>query len=565
MARVTIALAQLNTLAGDLAGNAANILRAAQDAHAQGADILVTPELALTGYPPEDLLLRPAFVQSQDATLADLQAQLACLQGLHVVLGHVRQQDGRLYNAASVLLHGQCLGTYHKQHLPNYGVFDERRYFTPGAQALVFSVKGLAFGVNVCEDLWLGDTAAQARAAGAQVLLALNASPFALNKAQERAQTLRRHAAGLALIYVNQIGGQDELVFDGASFAMDARGDITARLPAFRQALGLVCLDARHADGAPRPVNAAAQAQWPDRHAQVWQALVLAVRDYVHKTGFARVLLGLSGGIDSAVVLALAVDALGADSVSTVMMPSRYTADISLADARQMAQTLGVAYREIPISPMTDAFETALRPALQGLAADATEENIQARVRGNLLMALSNKTGALVLTTGNRSELATGYCTLYGDMAGAFAPLKDVPKTLVYALAHWRNAQPPRPVIPARILSRPPSAELRPDQTDQDSLPPYDVLDDILARHIEQNASVQDIAAAGHAPDLVRRVLRMVQASEYKRRQGAVGPNVTPRAFGRGWRMPIANGFGQGGTALRTAAAAQPPTQETTP
>jgi len=538
MARVTIALAQLNTLVGDLAGNAAKVLHAAQKAHAQGADVLVTPELALTGYPPEDLLLRPAFIQMQAQALAKLQAQLATLQGLHVVLGHVQWHDGRLHNAASVLLHGQCLGTYHKQHLPNYGVFDELRYFAPGARALVFEVKTVAFGVNICEDLWLGHTAAQAREYGAQALLVLNASPYTLDKAQERLQTLRRHADGLPLIYVNQIGGQDELVFDGASFAMDTRADVTARLPAFEEAIGLVSLDA---DYVPRPVDAIAATPWPDRPAQVWQALVLALRDYVRKTGFTRVLLGLSGGIDSAVVLALAVDALGADKVSTVMMPSRYTAEISLADARQMAQGLRVAYREIPISPMVDAFETALQPAFAGLPADATEENIQARVRGNLLMALSNKTGALVLTTGNRSELATGYCTLYGDMAGAFALLKDVPKTLVYALARWRNAQ--SPAIPTRIIERPPSAELRPDQTDQDSLPPYDVLDDILARHMQDNASAADIIAAGHAPALVERVLRMVRINEYKRRQGAIGPNVTTRAFGRGWRMPIAHGF----------------------
>jgi len=551
MARVTIALAQLNTLAGDLAGNAGRVLHAARQAHAQGAHVLVTPELALTGYPPEDLLLRPAFVQEQNQALTRLQAQLACLQGLHVVIGHVQRQDGRLFNTASVLLHGQCLGSYHKQHLPNYGVFDELRYFAPGARALVFPVQGLRLGVNICEDLWLGRTASQARDQGAQALLVLNASPFTQEKMQERLQTLHRHANGLPLVYVNQVGGQDELVFDGASFAMDARGEITARLPAFEEALGLVCLDA---DGAPHPVDAAATAQWPDDHAQVWQALTLALRDYLRKTGFARVLLGLSGGIDSALVLALAVDGLGANAVSAVMMPSPYTADISLADARQMAQTLGVAYREIPIAPMVAAFETALAPAFAGLPADATEENIQARVRGNLLMALSNKTGALVLSTGNRSELATGYCTLYGDMAGAFALLKDVPKTLVYALARWRNAQ--SPVIPERIITRPPSAELRPDQTDQDSLPPYDVLDAILARHIEDNASAAEIVAAGYAPALVERVLRMVQVNEYKRRQAAVGPNVTARAFGRGWRLPIANGF------LEPASAAAP-SQET--
>jgi len=538
MARITIALAQLNTLAGDLAGNAANILHAARQAHSQGAAILVTPELGLTGYPPEDLLLRPAFIQQQNQMLDELRAQLSTLQGLHVVLGHVHTTAGHLYNAASVWLEGRCLGTYNKQHLPNYGVFDELRYFTPGTQPLVFAVQDTQFGVQICEDLWLGKSSSQAREHGAQVLLVLNASPYTLDKAQERWQAVRRHAHGLPLIYVNQVGGQDELVFDGASFATDASGAIAARLPAFTQSLGLVALDA---DGVPRPVNTEADSTWPDRTAQVWQALVLALRDYVHKTGFARVLLGLSGGIDSAVVLALAVDALGADKVSSVMMPSRYTADISLADARQMAQTLGVVYREIPIHTLVDAFETALQPVFVGLSADTTEENIQARVRGNLLMAISNKTSALVLSTGNRSELATGYCTLYGDMAGAFAPLKDVPKTLVYTLARWRNTQ--SAVIPERIITRAPSAELRPDQTDQDSLPPYAVLDDILARHIETNASAQDIVVAGHTPALVQRVLRMVQVNEYKRRQAAIGPNVTTRAFGRSWRFPIANGF----------------------
>jgi len=535
MSRITLALAQLDTFVGDLSGNAAKILAAAREAHARGADILITPELALSGYPPEDLLLRPAFIQAQNTALAALQQALAAFHGLHVVVGHVAHP----HNAASVLFQGQCLGTYYKRHLPNYGVFDELRYFTPGSQALVFTVKGVQFGVNICEDLWLGDSPAQAQAQGAQVLLVLNASPYALDKAQERLDTVRRHAVGLPVIYVNQVGGQDELLFDGASFATDAQGHITARLPAFGvDTLGLVALDDTLT---PQPIDALARAQWPAQHAQVWQALVLALRDYVHKTGFTHVLLGLSGGIDSAVVLAVAVDALGADRVSTVMMPSPYTADISRIDARTMAAGLGVAYQEIPISPMVAAFEMALQPAFADLPADTTEENIQARVRGNILMALSNKTRALVLSTGNRSELAAGYCTLYGDMAGAFALLKDIPKTLVYALAHWRNAQ--SPVIPQRIIERPPSAELRPDQTDQDSLPPYEVLDDILARHIEQNATPAQITAAGHPPALVTRVLHLVRVNEYKRRQAAVGPNVTPRAFGRAWRFPIANGF----------------------
>lgn len=538
MARVITALAQINTLAGDLPGNAALIRDAAAQAHAQGADILLTPELALTGYPPEDLLLRPGFLHDQAHALAQLCDQLAAHRGLHAVVGHVQLSDGCLYNAASVFLEGKCLGTYRKQQLPNYGVFDERRYFAPGDQPLVFRVKGMALGINICEDVWLGDSPQQARQAGAQALLVLNASPFTLDKAQERLQAVRRFAAGLPVVYANQVGGQDELVFDGASFAADSKGQVTATMAPFTEGVGLVALDG---DAAPVALNAAAQAAWPQRHEQAWQALVLSLRDYVRKTGFSRVLLGLSGGIDSALVLAVAVDALGADKVATVMMPSRYTADISLADAREMADGLGVPHQEIPIGPMVDAFEAALQPAFAGLPADTTEENIQARVRGNLLMALSNKTGALVMTTGNRSELATGYCTLYGDMAGAFALLKDVPKTLVYDLARWRNQQ--SPVIPVRIIERPPSAELRPDQTDQDSLPPYDVLDDILARHLEGNASAADIVAAGHDRDLVLRVLRLVRINEYKRRQAAVGPNITSRAFGRGWRFPIANGF----------------------
>ena len=530
MGRVAVGMAQINTKVGDLAGNAAKILKAAAQAHADGARLLLTPELALTGYPPEDLLYRPVFLQEQDRALERLQADLAAFAGLHVVIGHVSHDADTLFNTASVFADGKRIGQYRKQELPNYGVFDEKRYFSPGSEPFVFDVDGVRFGVAICEDLWESRCAQTARDAGAQAMLVLNASPFTQNKVQERRNSLRQNAAGLPVVYVNQVGGQDELVFDGASFIADACGNVCFQAAQFEELVTVQTLDTQASQAPVEPL--------PDSHAQVWGALVLAVRDYVRKTGFSRVLIGLSGGMDSALALAIAVDALGAENVSTIMMPSRYTADISTHDAREMAEGLGVAYREILIGGLVNAFDTALAPAFEGLAADTTEENIQARIRGNLLMAVSNKTGALVLTTGNKSEMATGYCTLYGDMAGAFAVLKDVPKTLVYALARWRNLQ--SPIIPVRIIERPPSAELRPDQTDQDSLPPYDVLDAIIEQHIEHDAGAEAIIAQGYDADVVRRVLRLIRINEYKRRQAAIGPNVTSRAFGRGWRVPVA-------------------------
>ena len=534
MGRVAIGMAQINTRVGDLAGNAAKILAAAARAHAGGARLLVTPEMALTGYPTEDLLFRPAFLSEQDRVLERLQADLAAFEGLTAVVGHVSHESGGLFNAASVFEGGRRIGLYRKQELPNYGVFDERRYFRAGDEPLVFEADGVQFGVAICEDLWKEGCAYRARELGAQAMLVLNASPFTQHKVRERRETVRRYSAGLPVAYVNQVGGQDELVFDGGSFMTDAGGNVCFQAPQFEETVAVRMLDTEaRADDVQ-----AERDPLPDMHAQVWGALVLAVRDYVGKTGFSRVLIGLSGGMDSALVLAIAVDALGAENVGTVMMPSRYTADISTHDAREMAEGLGVAYREIAIGDLVEAFDTALAPAFAGLAADTTEENIQARIRGNLLMALSNKSGALVLTTGNKSELATGYCTLYGDMVGAFAVLKDVPKTLVYALARWRNAQ--SPVIPVRIIERPPSAELRPDQTDQDSLPPYDVLDAILEQHIEHDACAGAIVAQGYDAETVHRVLRLVRISEYKRRQAAIGPNITSRAFGRGWRLPVA-------------------------
>jgi NAD+ synthase (glutamine-hydrolysing) len=561
---VKAALAQINAKVGDLAGNARLLAAAARQAHAQGATLVLAPELALSGYPPEDLLLRPAFMAACADALQSLAADLADCAGLHLIVGHPHQFGMRgdvrskslavqqRFNAASVLAGGQVLGTYCKRELPNYQVFDERRYFASGRDAglapLVVDVGGLRVGVLICEDAWFDEPAQAACDAGAQLLCVLNASPFHLDKAGEREARMaeRARAVGRPLLYSHLVGGQDEVVFDGASFALDARGAVTARAPAFESAL--LMLDVA-ADGSAH----GAVAEVPCIESQAWSALVVGVRDYLGKNGFPGALIGLSGGIDSALVLAVAVDALGADRVRAVMMPSPYTADISWLDARDMAARLGVQYDEIAIAPMFDAFRASLAPHFAGRAEDTTEENLQARIRGTLLMALSNKLGAIVLTTGNKSEMATGYCTLYGDMAGGFAVIKDVAKTLVYRLAEWRNQQPTvladgkngetGPVIPERIITRPPSAELRPDQTDQDSLPPYAVLDAILARYMEEDQGIEDIVAAGFDRADVERVTWLIKLNEYKRRQSPVGIRITHRAFGRDWRYPITSGF----------------------
>ncbi|OWT80624.1 MULTISPECIES: NAD+ synthase [unclassified Achromobacter] len=546
MSTARVSIAQINACVGDLAGNAQRVLAAARQAHEQGTDILLTPELVLTGYPPEDLLLRPQFVQEQLRVLDGLRQELAQFKGLRVVIGHVDSAAGApgspLYNAASVLFEGQVLGCYRKRELPNYSVFDEQRYFQADGTPLTFEVAGVTFGVVICEDMWFDRAPTAARAAGARVLLVPNASPYNTGKQDER-QRVARHCVSVsdcAVIYANLVGGQDELVFDGASFAMDRAGRMTARLADFAEAVQSVEVDA---EGNVRPV---APLQAPGvvegrTEAQVWQALVLGVRDYLGKNRFPGVIIGLSGGIDSAVVLAVAVDALGADNVRAVMMPSRYTADISQIDAEDMARRLGVRYDVITIGSVVDSFEAMLAPHFAGLAVDATEENIQARARGTLLMALSNKTGRLVLTTGNKSEMTTGYCTLYGDMAGGFAVIKDVPKTLVYRLAVWRNRE--QEIIPDRIITRPPSAELREDQKDQDSLPPYDILDGIIERYMERNESAAEIVAAGFPREAVEQVVRLIRINEYKRRQAPPGPRITPRAFGRDWRYPVTNGF----------------------
>ena len=537
MSAQKIALVQMNPMLGDLAGNAQLIHKAAQDALKQGAKLVVTPELALTGYPPEDLLLRPAFIEKAQQQLDLLMKELGQYSGLTVVVGHPKKTPAGLHNYASVLQNGKVIAGYAKQELPNHEVFDEVRYFVPGKEACVFECEGIRYGVILCEDAWHAGPAKQAHSAGAQVLLVPNASPYHLKKEALRIDVLRAHIAQtkMPLVYVNAVGGQDELVFDGGSFALNADGEVVMVMPQFKVDLGIVSVSSsgQLEQGLISPPQSL--------EAQAYQAVVLGVRDYVTKNHFPGVIIGLSGGVDSALVLAIAVDALGADKVRAVMMASRYTADISWIDASELAKNLGVQYDEIPISGPVDALEESLAAQFKGLKLDATEENIQARVRGTLLMALSNKTGRLVLTTGNKSEMAVGYCTLYGDMAGGFAVLKDIAKTLVYRLCEYRNSI--KPVIPERILTRAPSAELRPDQTDQDSLPSYAVLDGIVERYMEQNQSIAQIVAAGFDPESVEKVTRLIKLNEYKRRQAPPGVRVTTRAFGRDWRYPITSQF----------------------
>lgn len=537
MSSQKIALAQINPLLGDLPGNAQLISQAAAQAFEQGAVIVLTPELSLTGYPPEDLLLRPAFIEAADRELSCLILELQKFPGLTVIVGHPKRTAAGLQNYASVIRDGKVIAGYAKQELPNHEVFDEVRYFTAGHEACVFENEGIQFGVILCEDAWHAGPAKQAHAAGAQILLVLNASPYHLQKESLRIEVLRQQIAlsKMPLIYVNAVGGQDELVFDGGSFALNSAGKVVMTMPQFETALGFVNVNAS------AELEPGAMVTPSSVEAQAYQALVLGVRDYVQKNRFPGVIIGLSGGVDSALVLAIAVDALGADKVRTVMMASRYTADISWIDAREMAQNLRVQYDEIPISEPVDALEQALAEQFKGLKLDATEENIQARVRGTLLMALSNKTGRLVLTTGNKSEMAVGYCTLYGDMAGGFAVIKDIAKTLVYRLCAYRNSI--APIIPERILTRAPSAELRPDQTDQDNLPSYEVLDGIVERYMEQNQSISQIIAAGFDSESVEKVTRLIKLNEYKRRQAPPGVRVTTRAFGRDWRYPITSQF----------------------
>ena len=557
-----LALAQLNTTVGDLDGNAALVLEAARAAAAQGADLVAAPELAVTGYPPEDLLLRPAFVADAERALQRLARDADGLPPL--VVGALEQGTtprlgsavGPLYNTAALLHGGRVVARYRKQRLPNYGVFDEQRYFAPGDEAPLFTIGGAVVGLTVCEDIWYDDGPVGALcAAGAQLVVNINASPFWAGKTAERlgvaAERAREHGATVA--YVNQVGGQDELVFDGNSLVVDEHGELLARGACFDEELLLVDvpLPARDAASAPLAVSAAptvppaplpprAPLEPADELDEVYRALVVGTRDYVRKCGFAEVIVSLSGGIDSALVGAIAVDALGPAQVRGVALPSRYSSEGSLADARELAALLGIELATLPIEPVHAAALEVLARELAGGEPGSAEENVQARIRGMLVMALSNKSGAMVLTTGNKSEYACGYATLYGDMAGGFAVIKDVPKTLVYRLARRRNERGPA-VIPRSSIEKPPSAELRPDQLDSDSLPPYEVLDAILEAYVEQDRSIAEIVAAGHDEGIARRVIALVDRNEYKRRQSPPGVKITSRAFGRDRRLPLAS------------------------
>jgi NAD+ synthase/NAD+ synthase (glutamine-hydrolysing) len=533
MPELKIAVAQINCTVGDLPGNARRIIDAAIRARDLGANLLLTPELGLCGYPPEDLLLRPDFYRACARELALLAQNLReVASDLSVVVGHPEEHDGNRYNAASLLRGGDIVTTYRKHRLPNYEVFDEERYFAAGTEACVVDIKGVHCGINICADVWELGAAEAARQAGAELLLAINASPFNTNKQARRYEVLRDRIAGtgMPVVYANLVGGQDELVFDGASFAMNGDGRLLMQLPPFVEAVE--CIEYR--EGRLWP---AAEAPWPSVEAAAYAALVLGVRDYLGKNGFLDAIIGLSGGIDSALTLCIAVDALGAARVRAVMMPSPYTAAMSLDDSRDMVRRLGVRYDEIAIEPAMNTFAQLLAPQFAGSAADTTEENLQARIRGMLLMALSNKTGAIVLTTGNKSEMAVGYATLYGDMAGGFAVIKDIYKTLVYRLARYRNTL--SDAIPENIITRPPSAELKPGQTDQDTLPPYEVLDAIIEAYMERDLSPREIIAMGYLETDVRRVIGMLKRNEYKRRQAPIGIRITKRGFGKDWRYPI--------------------------
>ena len=530
-----IVMAQLDFLVGAIDANAERILAACAEARdGLAADVVVFPELALTGYPPEDLLLRPHFIEQINTAVARLRNEV---RGITAVIGYPLQENAMLYNAAAVMQSGEIVGLYRKQHLPNYNVFDEKRYFSPGDAACVVRVGDIPLGITICEDIWVPGPARQARDAGAAILVNINASPFHAGKRDEREQILAQRARDneLPVIYVNLVGGQDELVFDGGSLVVERGGKVTQHAPACCE--GLYPVDFRdHCQPVP-----ATCAPVLSTEAAVYDVLVLGVRDYINKNGFGGAVIGLSGGIDSALTLAIAVDAIGADRVAAVMMPSRYTADMSNEDARAEADLLGVDCHEISIEAPFSSFLEVLAGTFQGTEPDTTEENIQARCRGTILMALSNKQHRILLTTGNKSEMSVGYATLYGDMAGGYAPIKDVPKLLVYRLAEYRNSL--GRVIPQRVIERPPSAELAPDQADADSLPPYALLDPILERYIEQDQGVEQIIAAGFDAAVVRRVAALVDRNEYKRRQAPPGVRITQRAFGRDRRYPLTSGY----------------------
>jgi len=529
-----IALAQINLLVGGIEANQTKIIQTAKHARDQlGADLIVFPELTVTGYPPEDLLLRPDFIKQARQAVLDI-AQT--VQGIDIVLGYPEQEAGFLYNTAVVLRDGLMLTRYRKNALPNFGVFDEQRYFQSASETCLFSAKGQSIALTICEDIWQKGWVEKNKTAGADLIITLNASPFHAGKIHQREEIVCQQAKDveIPLVYVNLIGGQDELVFDGASFVVDAQGQVVFRAEEFEEQVSVVEFNAN------KPIKNSCSPLYNEISSE-YKALVLGVRDYVYKNGFKGAILGLSGGIDSALVLAIAVDALGADQVEAVLMPSKYTQDMSNEDAVLEAEALGVKYHTIAIEPAVLAFTDMLNGVFTDTQRDATEENIQARCRGVLLMAMSNKFGKLLLTTGNKSEMSVGYATLYGDMAGGFAPIKDVPKLWVYQLSEYRNTL--SAVIPERVITRPPSAELAPDQVDEDSLPPYAVLDPILAMYVEQDKSAEDILAAGFQLDDIHRAISLVDSNEYKRRQAPPGVKITPRAFGRDRRYPIATGY----------------------
>jgi NAD+ synthase (glutamine-hydrolysing) len=555
-----LALAQLNLLVGDVQGNAERVVSTTRRAQAElAADVVVFPELTLSGYPPEDLLFHRGFRRQVDAALETVRTSVgsahatgAAERGTAVTGSDVtaifgfpeyfgENSGNDLYNSAAIVADGKLIGTHRKSELPNYKVFDEKRYFRAGSQPTVFERKGFHIGLLVCEDIWESEPAQLAKGSGAELLVVINASPFEIHKQREREEIVRARVLDVRLpvVYVNCVGGQDELVFDGNSFVMDATGNVVMRAPAFEEGVYPVQFS-RDAAGKAVPVAGTVAPELAD-DASVYRALVLGVRDYVNKHGFPGVVMGLSGGVDSSLTLAIAVDALGADRVHAVMMPSRYTADMSVHDAEEQARSLGVKYSVISIEHMFEATLAALKGEFEGTKPDTTEENIQSRCRMLLLMGISNKTGRMLLTTGNKSEMAVGYATLYGDMAGGFAPIKDCSKLLVYRLSNYRNSL--GLVIPQRVIDRPPSAELRPDQKDSDSLPPYEVLDAILEAFIEEDLSVDEIVSRGFERATVGRVLDLVKRNEYKRRQAPPGVRVSRRAFGRDWRYPITNGY----------------------
>lgn len=535
-----IALAQFSPHIGNLEANAQKMLEQANEAKKQNADLIIFPELSSIGYPAEDLLLRPSLTKRTQQVFE----QLKTVKDIVMVFGFVNQtEDGQRYNAAAVMKDGQVLGVYNKQNLPNYSVFDEKRYFTEGHQHLVFEYLGHKFGVLICEDVWSLSTVQQLAQLNVETALVLNASPYEVGKPQHRVETMSALAKqmNLNLVYANQVGGQDDLIFDGTSFVIAKNGSVVLQAESFKESLYFAEYEAEQQAFKANTLPPAL-----DTMAEIYQSLVMATRDYVQRSGFPGVILGLSGGIDSALTLAIAADAIGADKVQAVMMPYTYTAQISVEDAAEQAKSMGVTFGIAEINPIVNSFMQTLYPFFGNSPADATEENLQARARGTLLMGLSNKFGNLVLSTGNKSELAVGYCTLYGDMVGGFAVLKDVYKTIVFELAKYRNSISDKPVIPERVITRPPSAELRPDQKDQDSLPPYDVLDAILYAYIEEDMSQDDIIAKGFDAEVVAKVIRLVDFNEYKRRQGAIGPRISSRAFSRERRYPIMNGWKAG-------------------